>query len=566
MHDVIIVGGGSAGCVLANRLSESGRRKVLLLEAGRDLPPGREGAAILDTYPGSAAFDPANHWPGLTARTRPHLDNVPDLPPAKTYEQARIMGGGSSINGQVANRGTPDDYDEWAALGATGWDWEGVLPFFRKLERDLDFGGPLHGSDGPIPITRIPRALWPELSRATERALTEVGLASLGDQNGAFGDGHFPMTLSNNAGRHRVSAAMAYLDAGCRARPNLTILADTTVTTLTLADGRVTGVTAIVNGEARAFEAAEVVVCSGALNTPALLMRSGIGPGVELRKAGIAPLVELPGVGRNLQEHPGISLSAYIRPAARLRATTRRHIHVGARFSSGVQGAEPSDMFAMMASKSAWHPLGYRIATLVAWVNKAHSRGRVTLAPGDPVPVATADFNYMSDALDLQRLCAAVHFMARVFAAPALADCVEAPVASSYSGFAKSLGRRTARNLLMTAPVALAVDVLPAARRRFFARAVGGGVSLAHLLADREALEEHVKANAFGQWHPCGTCRMGPADDRDTVVDPRTARVHGVSGLRVADASVMPTAPRANLNIPVIMVAEKIAALIEAAR
>src|SRR5690606_17008944 len=170
MWDYVIVGGGSAGCVLASRLSERPSVRVLLIEAGRDLPPGQEGSAIKDMYPGRAAFDPRNHWSGLMVTTRPFQDNAPEAA-RRIYEQPRLIGGGSSINGQIANRGTPEDYDEWAALGADGWGWDGVLPYFRKLERDLDFTGPLHGTDGPIPIHRIPRSKWPAFSLRLEKTL-----------------------------------------------------------------------------------------------------------------------------------------------------------------------------------------------------------------------------------------------------------------------------------------------------------------------------------------------------------------------------------------------------------
>ena len=557
--DIVIVGGGSSGCVLANRLSADPRRRVLLIEAGRDIRPGEETPAMLDIYPGRVAFDPANHWPALPAYFRPIAHNAPERPPLGRYEQPRLMGGGSSINGQVANRGTPDDYDEWGRLGATGWNWQSVLPYFKKLERDLDYGGPLHGDSGPIPIHRVPRERWPAFSLAAEAALEAVGFAALGDQNGRFEDGHFPMTLSND-GVHRVSTARAYLDRETRQRPNLVVMADASVTGLLWQDRCVAGVAIRgADGVARSIKARETIIAAGAIHSPALLMKSGVGPAADLRRFGLTVVHDLAGVGRNLQEHPGISLSAYLARAARLRGTTRRHIHLGLRYSSGCEGGMPSDMYMMVVAKSAWHPLGRQIATLLSWINKPYARGSVTLQGADPALPPLAAFNHLADMRDVTRLTASVRFMARLLACEALAGHVAHASPSRYSGFAKALGRYGLRNFLLTAPAAVALDVLPFLRAPFFRHFVAGGMSLADLLASDEAIAAYIRDNAFGQWHACGTCRMGPADDREAVINPVSGRVHGVGGLRVIDASLMPSAPRANLNIPVIMMAERLA-------
>ncbi|TJW83411.1 MAG: GMC family oxidoreductase, partial [Mesorhizobium sp.] len=279
------------------------------------------------------------------------------------YEQARVIGGGSSINAQVANRGGPADYDEWASTGATGWDWEGVLPYFRRLECDLDFRDRFHGNSGPLPISRADKGEWSGFVNAVSTAFEDENIPYRPDFNGEFRDGHSVVPLTNLA-RRRVSAAMAYLPESVRARPNLIILPETTVVKLTFSCRQVTGVDTDSKTGQLSYRAQTVILCAGAIHSPAILMRSGIGPGKALSKLGIQVIADVEGVGKNLQEHAGVAISAYLKPKDRMLPTATGYIQMHARYSSGHDGCPLTDMAASVLAKSARHPVGQRLGTL----------------------------------------------------------------------------------------------------------------------------------------------------------------------------------------------------------
>jgi len=561
VYDYIIVGGGSAGSVMAHRLSSRSANKVLLCEAGQDTPPGKEPPEIADSYSGTAYFDPRFHWTELKVHTQVVSHNHPQEypPPLRKYEQARVLGGGSSINGQMANRGAPTDYEEWVKRGADGWGWNDVLPFFKKVERDIDFDGPYHGKDGRIPVRRIPPEHWTGHAKAAAEAFKTRGFKFLPDQNGEFVDGYFPVTHSN-AEERRVSAAMGYLDAATRKRANLAVSTDTQVRSLLFEGAQCVGVAALVAGKEQEFRAREVILSSGAIHTPAHLLRAGIGPIGHLKDLGIPVISALEGVGQRLMDHPSIALSSFIRRGARMNEYTRRHIHLGLRYSSNLPGVPKGDMFVVVISKSAWHALGERIASLLAFVNKTYSEtGQVKLASRDWRAEPIVQFNLLSDKRDLDRLMSGFKLMAAVQMTDALQKVTDSPFPAAYSDRVRAIGVVNTKNKILTRIVAQFLEGPAALRRYMIEKFVVEGFTFEQVMTDDEALEAFIRQATIGVWHASCTCRMGRADDAMSVVDTR-GRVKGVQGLRVVDASLFPVVPCANTNFPTLMAAEKISA------
>jgi 5-(hydroxymethyl)furfural/furfural oxidase len=551
--DWLIVGGGTAGCVLAARLSEDPGIRVLLVEAGRDFDQSAPND-LTDVSGARAFMDPRYFWPNLAAR-------IGGGPNGRTepYKQAMLMGGGSSINGQIALRGAPDDYDHWAAMGATGWSWSDVLPYFRKLETDLDFQDGHHGTDGPIRIRRTPPEAWDSVSSAMAAAWSRLGYPRLADLNGVFGDGHGPLPVSND-GTFRASTVRQYLTPEVRSRPNLDVMAETQVLRVRLENGRAVGVDAVRDGERFHLDAERVVLSAGAFRTPQLLMLSGVGDGSTLGSFGIPAISHRPGVGRNLQDHPNVVVSGCLAIGAG-KAFSARSVVTYLRYSSGVPDCDASDMVMSVRGRSLWHAVGARICGLLTYIALPASRGTVTLAAADPLISPTVDFNGLADERDRRRMIDGVRFSTRILLDHLRPDLVAEVFPARLSRLIERLSRPTAANALLAGAGALLMDASPVARRWMVRTIISNGEDLSDVLADDAAAQGFIRDYLGTSWHPCGTCRMGSPTDTGTVVDPDGA-VIGIRDLYVCDASVMPRITRTNTNLPTIMIAENLSARI----
>ncbi len=459
------------------------------------------------------------------------------------------MGGGSSVMGMWAPRGLPADYDNWTTYGVEGWGHNDVLPFFKLLERDLDFPGQNHGDAGPIPIMRRRRASWPGFTAALGKAAEKRGVLFQSDLNDSDEDGLFEMPLSND-GHARFSSATAYLTPAVRNRSNLKIIADTEVERLRFEGRRVIGVELRRrNDEHEYLSADHVVVSAGAIHSPVLLLRSGVGPSLELAALGIEPVIDSPEVGSNLQNHACVHLGAVVQPDGRHDPAIRSYVLGCLRLSSGLTGAPPSDLFMGLISRSGPRTRDIGLGMITVALYSPFSRGRVSLA--NRTGTVKIDLALLEDSRDRKRMITAAKIARDLMTDPLVQAVTNETFLLPPKLPIKMLNQPGLKSDFFSLVLSTLLDNNKSIRRFALGRWIGAGRFL-DTLKDDSAFDDLVVASATSMAHPTGTCALG------SVVDTNTA-VKGAERLFVADSSIMPKIPRANTHIPTVMVAEKAA-------
>ncbi len=530
-YDYIIVGGGSSGCVLANRLTEGASARVLLLEAG-----GKDSHPLIHMPVGFAKMTTGPHTWGLVTAPQKHANNR-EIP----YAQARVIGGGSSINAEVFTRGNPVDYDRWAnEEGADGWAFKDIQKYFLRSEGNTILSGDWHGTDGELGVSNIPD-LQP-MTRAFVQACQERGLPYNPDFNGSVQEGAGAYQTTTKDGR-RCSAAVGYLRPAMK-RPNLTVRTGAMVHRIVVEKGRATGVEySDKSGTHTAHATSEVLLTSGAIGSPKMMMLSGLGPAAHLREHGIDVVQDLPGVGANLNDHFGIDIVAELTGHQSLDKYNKLHwmAWAGAQyylFGSGpvtsnvVEGGAfwyadhdqpvPDLQFHFLAGAGAEAgvpsvPKGSSGITLNSYTVRPKSRGTVRLRSSRPEDLPVVDPNFLDHPDDLKTSVEGVKISREIFEQPSL--------------------RKHIRQI------------------RFPDDSV----------RTQSDFEAYARQYGRTSYHPTCTCKMGADSDPMAVVDPQL-RVRGVDGLRICDSSVMPSLIGSNTNAPTIMIGEKAADLVRGNR